>query len=174
MAVLTIREVPDEILTKKCTPVKEVTPKIRELIQDMIETMHEANGVGLAAPQVGILKRIFVVDVTGEDAFCCINPEIMTSEGEQTAYEGCLSVPGYSGVVTRADKVKIRAFDENMQPFEMEAEEFLARAIQHEYDHLEGIVYSEKAEGELITNEELEKLMEEAAAKEQEEEETQE
>ena len=163
MAVLTIREVPDEILTKKCKPVKEMTPKIRELIQDMTETMHEANGVGLAAPQVGILKRIFVVDVTGEDAFCCINPEIVSREGEQTAYEGCLSVPGMSGAVTRADKVTIRALDENMQPFELEAEEFLARAIQHEYDHLEGVVYSEIAEGSLITNEALQKLIEEEA-----------
>ena len=170
MAVLTIREVPDEVLTKKCKPVKEMTPRVEQLIQDMIETMHEANGVGLAAPQVGILKRIFVVDVTGEDAFCCINPEIISKEGEQTAYEGCLSIPGMSGVVTRADKIKIRALNEKMEPFEMEAEEFLARAIQHEYDHLEGVVYADIAEGELITNEELQEMMEEAAAEADDEE----
>ena len=155
MAIRTIREYPDEVLSKKCKEVKEMTPRLRELVADMIQTMHEAGGVGLAAPQVGILKRIFVVDTTGEDAFCCVNPEILYEEGEQTGYEGCLSLPGVSGKVTRARKVRIRAYDENMQPFEKEAEELLARALLHEYDHLEGIMYTEKMIGELVRNEDL-------------------
>ena len=155
MAIREIREYGDDILAKPCKDVKEMTPRLRELVADMIQTMHEAGGVGLAAPQVGILKRIFVVDTTGEDAFCCVNPEILYEEGEQTGYEGCLSLPGVSGKVTRARKVRIRAYDENMQPFEKEAEELLARALLHEYDHLEGIMYTEKMIGELVRNEDL-------------------
>lgn len=158
MALRTVRQYPDEVLAKKCKEVKEVTPRIKELIRDMIETMHEANGIGLAAPQVGIQKRLFVVDVTGDDAFVCINPEFLSKEGEQTGYEGCLSLPGYSGKVTRADRVKIRAFNENMEPFELEAEGLLARCLQHENDHLDGIMYMEKMDGELIRNEELEEI----------------
>lgn len=157
MAIRTIREWPDEILKKKCKPVKEMTPRLKELVSDMIETMHEANGVGLAAPQVGVLKRIFVVDVSedGDSPYVCVNPEILESEGEQTDYEGCLSLPGYSGQVTRAEKIKLRALDENMEPFEVEAEALLARALQHEVDHLEGIMYTEEVEGELVRNEDL-------------------
>ena len=155
MAIRTVRQEPDEALHKRCKEVKDTSPRIRELVADMIETMHEAGGVGLAAPQVGILKRVFVVDTTGEDAFCCINPEILSEEGEQTGYEGCLSLPGVSGKVTRAKKVKIKAFNENMEPFEMEAEDLVARAILHEYDHLEGIMYTEKMIGELVRNEDL-------------------
>ena len=157
MAIRTIREWPDEILKKKCKPVSEMTPRLRELVSDMIDTMHEAGGVGLAAPQVGILKRIFVVDVSedGDSPYVCVNPEILESEGEQTDYEGCLSLPGYSGQVKRAAKVRLRALDENMEPFEVEAEELLARALQHEVDHLEGIMYTEEMEGELVRNEDL-------------------
>lgn len=157
MAIRTIREWPDDILKKKCKPVKEMTPRLKELVQDMIETMHEANGVGLAAPQVGILKRIFVVDVSeaGDAPYVCVNPEIFETEGEQFDYEGCLSLPGYSGKVRRAAKVRLRAFDENMEPFEVEAEGLLARAFQHEHDHLEGIMYTEEVEGELVRNEDL-------------------
>ena len=155
MAIRTVRQEPDEALHKRCKEVKDTSQRIRELVADMIETMHEAGGVGLAAPQVGILKRVFVVDTTGEDAFCCINPEILSEEGEQTGYEGCLSLPGVSGKVTRAKKVRIKAFNENMEPFEMEAEDQVARAILHEYDHLEGIMYTEKMIGELVRNEDL-------------------
>ena len=150
MAIRNIREMGDDVLTKTCKEVKEMTPRIRELIQDMLETMYEANGVGLAAPQVGILKRIVVIDVTGEDPHILINPRIVETSGEQTGQEGCLSVPGKSGVVTRPDYVKAVALDVNMKPIELEGTELLARAICHELDHLDGHLYVEKVEGELM------------------------
>lgn len=149
MAIRNIREMGDPILNKTCKAVTEVTPRIRELIEDMLDTMYEANGVGLAAPQVGILKRIVVVDVTGEDPYILINPKILETSGEQTGQEGCLSVPGKCGIVTRPNYVKIEAYDVNMKPFQVEGEELLARAICHELDHLEGHLYVEKVEGEL-------------------------
>lgn len=147
----------DEILTKKCREVKEITPRICELVQDMLETMYDAQGVGLAAPQVGILKRIVVIDVSAEEPepIILINPVILETRDEQTGYEGCLSVPGKSGVVTRPNYVKIKAFDLNMQEFEMEGEELLARAFCHEIEHLDGHLYVEKVEGELVNTEEL-------------------
>ncbi len=126
-----------------------MTPRKRELIEDMLETMYEANGVGLAAPQVGILKRVVVIDVTGEDPYIMINPRIVESSGEQTGPEGCLSLPGKSGVVTRPNYVKAVALDVNMKPYEVEGTELLARAICHELDHLDGHMYVEKVEGEL-------------------------
>lgn len=149
MAIRNIREIGEEVLTKKCKEVTEMTPRTRELIQDMLDTMYEANGVGLAAPQVGILKRIVVIDVTGEDPYILINPRIIESSGEQTGQEGCLSVPGKAGNVTRPMYVKAVALDVNMKPFELEGTELLARAICHELDHLEGHLYVEKVEGEL-------------------------
>lgn len=148
MALRTIREMGDEVLTKKCREIKEITPRIKELIEDMIETMYEANGVGLAAPQVGILKRLVVIDV-GEGPIVLINPVILETDGTQTGEEGCLSLPGKSGVVTRPNYVKVRAYDENMQEFEAEGTELLARAFCHEIDHLDGHMYVEKVEGEL-------------------------
>lgn len=148
MALRTIREMGDEVLTKKCREIKEITPRIKELIGDMLETMYEANGVGLAAPQVGILKRLVVIDV-GEGPIVLINPVILETEGSQTGEEGCLSLPGKSGVVTRPNYVKVRAFDENMQEFEAEGTELLARAFCHEIDHLDGHMYVEKVEGEI-------------------------
>lgn len=151
MAIRNIRELGEEVLTKKCKEVKDVTPRTRELIEDMLETMYEANGVGLAAPQVGILKRIVVIDVTGEDPIIMINPRIVESSGEQTGQEGCLSVPGKCGIVTRPNYVKAVALDVNMKPFEVEGTELLARAICHELDHLDGHLYVEKVEGELMT-----------------------
>lgn len=153
MAIRNIRTMGDPILGKKCKEVKEVTPRIRELIGDMFETMYEANGVGLAAPQVGILKRIVVIDTTGEDPIVMINPRILESSGEQTGGEGCLSVPGKTGTVTRPNYVKAVAFDENMQEYEIEATELLARAICHETDHLDGHLYVEKVEGPLMNTE---------------------
>lgn len=149
MAIRNIREIGDEVLTKKCKEVKEMTPRIKELIGDMLETMYEANGVGLAAPQVGILKRIVVIDTTGEDPHILINPRIVESSGEQTGQEGCLSVPGKSGQVTRPNYVKAVALDVNMKEFELEGTELLARAICHELDHLDGHLYVEKAQGGL-------------------------
>ena len=152
MAIRNIREIGDEILTKRCREVKEMTPRIRELIEDMLDTMYEANGVGLAAPQVGILKRIVVIDTTGEDPYILINPRIVATSGEQTGMEGCLSVPGKSGQVTRPNYVKAVALDVNMQEFELEGTELLARAICHELDRLDGHLYVEKVEGDLVVN----------------------
>lgn len=149
MAIRNIREIGEEVLTKKCKMVTEMTPRTRELIEDMLDTMYEANGVGLAAPQVGILKRIVVIDTTGENPHILINPRIVESSGEQTGQEGCLSVPGKTGQVTRPNYVKAVALDVNMKEYELEGTELLARAICHELDHLEGHLYVEKAEGPL-------------------------
>lgn len=149
MALRQIRTQGDDILAKECRKVEKMTPKIRELIDDMFDTMYEAYGVGLAAPQVGILKQIVVIDVTGEDPIVLINPEIIETSGSQTGEEGCLSVPGMAGTVTRPNYVKVRAFDEDMQEFILEGEELLARAICHETDHLHGRLYTELVEGEL-------------------------
>ncbi len=149
MALRSIRVMGDEILTKKCKEVTEMTPRTKILIEDMLDTMYEANGVGLAAPQVGILKRIVVIDVTGEDPYILINPKILETSGEQTGQEGCLSVPGKSGQVTRPNYVKVEALNMYMQPFVLEGIELLARAICHELEHLEGHLYVEKVEGEL-------------------------
>lgn len=152
MALRNIREIGDRVLEKTCRPITEVTPKIVDLVNDMLETMYEANGVGLAAPQVGILKRIVVIDVDPVEAnpIIMINPEILeVSEETQTGDEGCLSVPGKAGQVTRPMKVKARAQDLNMETYEIEGEGLLARAICHELDHLDGILYVTKVEGEL-------------------------
>lgn len=149
MAIRNIREIGEEVLTKRCKEVKEMTPRVKELIGDMLDTMYEANGVGLAASQVGVLKRIVVIDATGEDPHILINPRIVESSGEQTGSEGCLSVPGKTGQVTRPNYVKVVALDVNMKECELEGTELLARAICHELDHLEGHLYVEKAEGPL-------------------------
>lgn len=158
MAIRKIREIGDPVLNKVCKEVKEVTPRIANLIDDMFETMYEANGVGLAAPQVGILKRIVVIDCTGEDPILLINPVILETSGEQFGQEGCLSVPGKSGDVRRPNYVKVKAQDINMEWFELEGEELLARAVCHELEHLDGHLYVEKVEGPLrdITYEEEE------------------
>lgn len=150
MALRTIRIDGDPILEKECKPVRELTERTRELIQDMFETMYREQGVGLAAPQVGILKQIFVVDIGDGNRFVCINPEL-TPIGEelQTGEEGCLSIPGKQGIVTRPMRVHVRARNEDFAAIEFDAEGFLARAMQHENDHLHGILYRIKAEGEL-------------------------
>lgn len=154
MALRKIRIQGDPVLEKTCREVKEITPRIRELIEDMLDTMYEENGVGLAAPQVGILKRIVVIDV-GEGPYVLINPVIEETSGSQTGYEGCLSLPGKSGTVTRPNRVRVRALDENMDEYVLEGEELLARAICHECDHLNGVMYTSLVEGELYNNEEL-------------------
>lgn len=146
MALRTIRLQGDPVLAKNCREITEITPKIKELIGDMLDTMYEANGVGLAAPQVGILKRIVVIDV-GEGPVVMINPVIIETSGEQTGDEGCLSLPGKAGTVTRPNYVKAKAFNENMEEYEIEGIELMARAICHELDHLDGHMYTELVEG---------------------------
>ena len=148
MALRTIRIQGDPVLTKKCREINEMTPKIKELIDYMLDPMYEANGVGLAGPQVGVLKRIVVIDI-GEGPVVMINPVILEKSGEQTGDEGCLSLPGKAGTVTRPNYVKARAFDENMEEYEIEGTELMARAICHELDHLDGHMYTEIVEGPL-------------------------
>lgn len=161
MAIRQIRTLGEDVLRATAKEVTEVTPRIRELIQDMFDTMYDSNGVGLAAPQVGIRKRIVVIDVTGEDPIALINPKILSSDGEQTGYEGCLSVPGKSGIVTRANHVVVEAYNQDMEKITVEGEELMARALQHEIDHLDGIMYVDKVEGKLYDNEELAEMAEE-------------
>ena len=148
MALRTIRVQGDSVLTKKSRTVDKMTPRIGELITDMLDTMYDAMGVGIAAPQVGILKRIVVIDV-GEGPIVLINPEILETSGEQTGDEGCLSVPGMAGQVTRPNYVKVKALDVNMNEQIYEGEGLLARAFCHEIDHLDGKMYTELVEGEL-------------------------
>ena len=157
MAIREIRVVGDDILTKKCKEVKMITPRTETLIFDMLDTMYEEMGVGLAAPQGGILKRIVVIDV-GEGPVVMVNPVILETSGEQTGDEGCLSIPGKAGQVTRPNYVKVHAFDENMEEYEIEGTELMARAMCHEIDHLDGHLYVEKVEGQLhdVTYEEEE------------------
>jgi len=148
MAVRKIVKMGDDLLRKKSKPVTVFDDKLRDLLDDMKETMYEFDGMGLACPQVGILKRIVVIDV-GEGPIILINPVILETAGEQTGDEGCLSVPGKAGQVTRPYYVKVKALDENMEEVIYEGEELLARAFCHEIDHLDGHLYVEKVEGEL-------------------------
>ena len=148
MAIRNIRTFGDSILTKECKPVQEMNRKTRILIEDMLDMMYEANGVGLAAPQIGILKQIVVIDVSpeGDSPMVLINPEIIETSGSQTGSEGCLSVPGKYGIVTRPDYVKVKALNERMEEVIYEGTELLARAFCHEIDHLHGTVYVSKVE----------------------------
>ena len=154
MAIRKIRKIGDSILTKQTKEISEMTPRLETLIDDMLETMYDADGVGLAAPQGGVLKQLVVIDVSegADQPIVLINPEIIETSGEQTGDEGCLSVPGKAGKVTRPNYVKVKALDRNMQPVELEGTELLARAMCHEIDHLLGILYVEKVEGELHDN----------------------
>ena len=163
MAIRNVRELGDDVLRKKSKEVKAVTPRVRELIDDMFDTMYETMGVGLAAPQVGVLKRIVVIDVD-DNPILMINPKILETRDSQTGSEGCLSVPGKAGVVTRPNYVRAEAYDENMERFEIEGTELLARAICHELDHLDGVMYVDKVEGELyeVSQEDDEEYEEEA------------
>ena len=148
MAIRVIREIGDDILEKQCKAVPKMTLRTKILIGDMLETMYESNGVGLAAPQVGVLKRIVVIDI-GDGPLVLVNPEILMTSGEQTGEEGCLSVPGMSGQVTRPNYVKVKALDMDMKEQEYEGEGLLARAFCHEIDHLDGKMYTRLVEGEL-------------------------
>lgn len=143
MALREIRKYDDEILRKKSKEVKEINDRIRTLIDDMAETMYKADGVGLAAPQVGVLRRIIVIDA-GSGLIAIVNPEIVMSYGEQVAVEGCLSVPDVAGEVARPKIVTVKGLDRNGEPIEITGEDLLARALSHEIDHLEGILFTDK------------------------------
>lgn len=143
MAIRNIRVDGDEVLRKTCKPIEKMTPRLQTLIDDMFDTMYEANGVGLAAPQVGILKRIVVIDICDGDAYCLINPEIISSDGEQEGDEGCLSLPGLVGKVVRPNHVVCKALDRDLNEITVEGEGLLARAICHELDHLDGVLYKD-------------------------------
>lgn len=147
MALRNIREYGDDVLRKKCREIDKIDDRLLTLIEDMKETMYNADGVGLAAPQVGILKRLFVVDI-GEGPLVFINPEILETSGSQTDEEGCLSLPGESREVMRPNYVRARALNEKWEEFEIEAEELLARAILHEYDHLNGTLFIDRAKAQ--------------------------
>lgn len=158
MALRNIVKVGDPVLTKKCRPVTKFDDSLATLLDDMFETMHDANGVGLAGPQVGLLRRVVVID-TGEEDIELVNPEIVeVSEETQTGLEGCLSLPGEWGIVTRPMRAKVRAQDRYGDWNEYEGEELLARAFLHEIDHLDGHMYTEIAE-KMLTAEELEELL---------------
>ncbi len=162
MALRQIRELGDPCLLKVCKPVKEVNERTKELIGDLLDTMYDAEGVGLAAPQVGVLKRIAVIDAGPdhqEEPLILINPEVVETSGEQTDYEGCLSVPGRVGSVTRPEYAKVKAYDMDMNEFTVEGEGLLARALLHEIDHLDGNMYVDKVKGPLLTNEELAEIL---------------
>ncbi len=151
MALRKIRLDGDDVLRKTCKPVEKMTPRIQTLIDDMFDTMYDANGVGLAAPQVGILKRIVVIDICEGEAYALINPEIVEADGEQEGDEGCLSLPGLVGTVKRPQHVICKAYDRDMNEITVEGEGLLARAICHELDHLDGILYKDKAEDGLYS-----------------------
>ena len=144
MAKLQIRKVGDEVLGKVCRPVTEITPRILTLLDDMVDTMRAANGVGLAAPQVGILRRIAVVETEPGEVYELINPKIIATAGEEEGAEGCLSVPGRYGLVKRPKHVTVRATNRKGEEFEVTAHDFLARAFCHEIEHLDGHLYLEK------------------------------
>ena len=148
MALREVRLQGDPVLQKECRPVKELKERDQILIDDMLDTMYENEGVGLAAPQVGVLKQIVVMDVSEEkdDPLVLINPRIVESDGSQTGPEGCLSVPGLYGDVTRPQHVVVEALDRNMEPITLEGEDLFARAACHEIDHLKGHMYTELAE----------------------------
>lgn len=154
MALRQIRELDEDILRKTSKEIKDMTPRLMELLADMWDTLHDAQGVGLAAVQVGVLKRMFIVEISDDEKYTFINPKITLTEGEQTDNEGCLSVPGKIGEVTRPEHVIVEALDENMNPFTLDAHELLARAICHEYDHLDGKLYVDIVNGELSDAEE--------------------
>lgn len=153
MATRRIVEIGDDKLRKQCKPVEKFDRRLKMLLDDMANTMYKADGVGLAAPQVGILRRAVVVDV-GEGLIQLVNPVIVSSEGEQCGPEGCLSVPGRSGMVTRPEKVVVKAQDAQGNPIEIVGEEFFARALCHEIDHLDGILYVDKMEREIFPEDE--------------------
>ena len=154
MSVLNVVMYPDDPLTKKAEPFETIGPEVAKLAEDMLETMHAHDGVGLAGPQVGLAKRIFVMQPPDGDPLCLVNPEIISMEGSADGEEGCLSMPRvYSDRVPRATTVRVRAHDEKGVPIELEAHDFVARIIQHEYDHLEGVLFVDRLD--IISRESL-------------------
>lgn len=158
MAKLNIVKVGDETLRMKCRPVDKITPRTLQLLDDMVETMREANGVGLAAPQIGVLRRIVVIEVEEGEVIELINPEIIDRKGKNEGLEGCLSLPGQWGIVTRPMTVKVRALNRYGETVEYEGEDLLARCFCHELDHLDGKLYSDVAD-RMLTKEEIEEIM---------------
>ena len=150
MAIRNIVKIGDDVLRKKCRPVEVFDAKLHALLDDMAETMHDAEGVGLAAPQVGILRRVFIIETEETGLVECINPEILETVGKQIGEEGCLSVPGRSGIVERPAVVKFKAFNRNGEPFQMVVKKLAARAICHENDHLDGEIYVDKMTEEVF------------------------
>ena len=162
MGLRKILTVSDPALHKVCKPVTEFDKKLHKLLDDMADTLEKANGVGLAAPQIGILRRVVLVMDENEDILELVNPTIIHQEGEQTGFEGCLSVPGLYGEVTRPMKATVRAQDRNGNWYEVSGEELTARCFCHELEHLDGHLFKERVEGKLYTVEELQELEEES------------
>ena len=159
MAILNIVKEGDPVLRKICRPVTEITPRTLQLLEDMKETLHKADGCGLAAPQVGVLRRIALVEVEKGKLYELINPEIIAREGTQNEMEGCLSIPGEWGITERPEKVTVRAMDRNGEMYEVSGEGLMARALCHELDHLDGVLYKDKAI-RMLTKEEIEEQLE--------------
>lgn len=168
MAIRTIYKQGDPVLNKKCHPVTQFDQKLWDLLDDLRETLAQANGVGLAAPQIGILRRVVIVINQDDEVIELVNPEIIDQRGEQEGLEGCLSVPGVWGIVKRPEWVKVRAFDRNGQVFEVEGEDLTARCFCHELGHLEGQLYTELAQ-KLLNDEEMEALFDQQEDEEAEE-----
>ena len=160
MALLTIVKEGDEVLRKKCREVEAITPRIKTLINDMIETLHDAQGAGLAAPQVGVLKRIAIVETEPGETLVLINPKIVAYFGEQEDLEGCLSLPGKWGMVKRPKGVTVNALDINGNPVTYTGTDLKARAFCHEIDHLDGIIYTDRSE-KMLSKKEIRELVEE-------------
>ena len=158
MAKLNIVKIGDETLRTKCRPVDKITPRTLQLLDDMVETMRAANGVGLAAPQIGVLRRIVVIEVEEGEVIELINPEIISRSGKNEGLEGCLSLPGQWGIVTRPMKVRVRALNRYGETVEYEGEDLLARCFCHELDHLDGKLYSDVAD-RMLTKEEIEEFI---------------
>ena len=168
MALRKIVEQGDPCLNKVCRPVTEFNGRLHELLDDLLETLADANGAGLAAPQVGVLRRVCVVmDEDSEEYLELVNPEIVAQSGEQTGLEGCLSVPGKWGIVTRPERVRVRAQDRDGNWFEVEGEELTARAFCHEIEHLDGHLYTEHID-RFLTEEELREYLEKEEQEERE------
>ena len=155
MAILNIVKEGDDVLRKVCRPVESITPRIRQLLDDMLETLHDANGVGLAAPQVGVLRRIAIVEVVDGQVYELINPEIIEREGKQNEMEGCLSVPEQWGITDRPMKVTVRAMNRKGETYTVSGSGLLARAFCHEIDHLDGVLFKDNAV-HMLTPEEIE------------------